>query len=37
MTWVRRLRRLAPVAPVGQELVRFDMQAMQSPEIIQGG
>lgn len=31
--WVRRLRRLAPVTGLGQELVRFDTQLMQNPEI----
>jgi len=33
LTWVHRLRRLCPVAAISQELVRFDMQAMQNPEI----
>ncbi|WP_020493821.1 RNA-guided endonuclease IscB [Verrucomicrobium sp. 3C] len=33
MTWIGRLRRLAPVSALSQELVRFDMQAMQNPEI----
>ena len=32
-TWVERFRRIAPVAALSQELVRFDMQAMQNPEI----
>lgn len=32
-SWVARLRRLAPIAAIGQELVRFDMQLMQNPEI----
>ena len=31
--WVARLRRLAPVTHLAQELVRFDMQLMQNPEI----
>ena len=31
-TWVRRLRALAPVTRLAQELVRFDMQAMQAEE-----
>ncbi|NVZ11652.1 RRXRR domain-containing protein [Allochromatium humboldtianum] len=31
--WVARLRRLAPLSAIGLELVRFDMQAMQNPEI----
>lgn len=33
MTWVRRLMRLVPVTALSQELVRFDMQDMQNPEI----
>lgn len=33
MTWVQRLRRWAPVSAVSQELVRFDTQALQNPEI----
>jgi 5-methylcytosine-specific restriction endonuclease McrA len=33
LTWVHRLRRLCPVAAISQELVSFDMQAMQNPEI----
>jgi 5-methylcytosine-specific restriction endonuclease McrA len=33
MTWVQRLRRLAPIAALSQELVKFDTQAMQHPEI----
>ncbi len=32
MSWVRRLRRLAPVTHLAHELVRFDMQAMQAEE-----
>jgi 5-methylcytosine-specific restriction endonuclease McrA len=32
-SWVARLRRLAPVTQIAQELVRFDMQQMQSPDI----
>ncbi len=32
MSWVRRLRRFAPVTHLAQELVRFDMQAMQAEE-----
>jgi 5-methylcytosine-specific restriction endonuclease McrA len=31
-TWVARLRRLAPVAALSMELVRFDMQLMQDAE-----
>jgi 5-methylcytosine-specific restriction endonuclease McrA len=30
LSWVKRLRRLAPVTHLAQELVRFDMQAMQA-------
>ena len=33
MTWVRRLRRFAPVSALSQELVRFDLQQMENPEI----
>lgn len=31
--WVARLRHLAPVTHLAQELVRFDMQLMQNPDI----
>ena len=31
--WVRRLQRLAPVSAIAQELVRFDTQRMQNPDI----
>lgn len=33
LTWVHRLRRLCPVAAISQELVRFDTQALQNPEM----
>jgi len=33
LTWVSRLRRLAPVSTLSMELVRFDTQLMQNPEI----
>ncbi|HZY99168.1 MAG TPA: RNA-guided endonuclease IscB [Candidatus Baltobacteraceae bacterium] len=33
MTWVRRLRALAPVAHIVEELVRFDLQQMENPTI----
>ena len=33
MAWVTRLRHLAPVTTLAQELVRFDMQKIQNPEI----
>lgn len=32
-TWVRRLRSFCPIAAISQELVRFDMQKIQNPEI----
>lgn len=31
--WVGRLQRLAPVSAIAQELVRFDMQRMDNPEV----
>lgn len=33
MGWVNRLCRLAPIQSIAQELVRFDLQGMQNPEI----
>jgi 5-methylcytosine-specific restriction endonuclease McrA len=33
MTWVRKFIRLAPITSLAQELVRFDLQLMQNPEI----
>ncbi|WP_297444858.1 RNA-guided endonuclease IscB [Acidiferrobacter sp.] len=33
MAWVERLRRWVPIMGLGQELVRFDTQALQNPEI----
>jgi 5-methylcytosine-specific restriction endonuclease McrA len=33
LTWVRRLCRCAPIAAVSQELVRFDTQLLQHPDI----
>jgi 5-methylcytosine-specific restriction endonuclease McrA len=33
LTWVKRLCRLAPIVNISQELVRFDLQLMQNPEI----
>ena len=33
MSWVWRVMRWAPVSALSMELVRFDMQAMQNPEI----
>jgi 5-methylcytosine-specific restriction endonuclease McrA len=32
ISWVRRLRRLAPITELAQELVRFDVQAMQAAD-----
>ena len=32
-SWVTRLRKSAPVSAISQELVRFDMQKMENPEI----
>ncbi|NEQ09467.1 MAG: HNH endonuclease [Moorea sp. SIO4E2] len=32
-TWVRRLTKLCPVTAISQELVRFDTQKIQNPEI----
>jgi 5-methylcytosine-specific restriction endonuclease McrA len=33
ISWVRRLLRCVPVTALSQELVRFDAQALQNPEI----
>jgi len=33
LAWVNRLRRYAPIAGISQELVRFDLQQMENPEI----
>ncbi len=33
LTWVGRLRRLCPIGAISMELVKFDTQAMQNPEI----
>lgn len=32
-TWVRRITQVCPVTAISQELVRFDLQQMQNPEI----
>ncbi|MEG4346033.1 RNA-guided endonuclease IscB [Microcoleus sp. A003_D6] len=32
-TWVKRLLKLAPISSISQELVRFDLQQMENPEI----
>lgn len=33
VAWVHRIQRFAPVSAISTELVRFDMQALQNPEI----
>ena len=33
LTWVRRIKRVCPLTAISQELVRFDLQKMQNPEI----
>jgi 5-methylcytosine-specific restriction endonuclease McrA len=33
VTWVKRLIRVCPINAISQELVKFDMQAMEHPEI----
>ncbi len=33
LSWVRRLSRMAPISAISQELVRFDLQLLQNPEI----
>ena len=33
LAWVKRIRRWAPVSAISQELVRFDMQGMDNPDI----
>ncbi|MDJ0674334.1 MAG: RNA-guided endonuclease IscB [Calothrix sp. MO_167.B42] len=33
-TWVERLRKLAPIKAISQELIRFDMQLMRNPNIL---
>ncbi len=32
-TWVKRLRKVCPITAISLELVRFDLQLMQNPEI----
>ncbi|MDF5722790.1 MAG: RNA-guided endonuclease IscB, partial [Rhizonema sp. PD37] len=32
-TWIKRLMKLAPINAISQELVRFDTQKLQNPEI----
>ncbi len=33
LTWVNKFIRLAPISSIAQELVRFDLQQMENPEI----
>jgi len=33
MTWIRKFIRFAPVGSISQELVRFDLQQVENPEI----
>lgn len=33
LSWVNRLRKVAPITHLAQELVRFDMQQLENPEI----
>jgi len=33
VTWVNRIRRYVPITGISQELVKFDLLAMQNPEI----
>jgi len=33
LAWVKRIQRWAPVVAISQELVRFDTQALESPDI----
>ncbi len=33
MTWVKRLRKFCPINSISQELVRFDTQKLQNPEV----
>ena len=33
LTWIARLRRICPVSALSQELVKFDLQKEQNPEI----
>ncbi len=34
LTWVRRLCKYAPITNIAQELVKFDLQKLQNPEIL---
>ncbi|BCL80163.1 HNH endonuclease [Ktedonobacteria bacterium brp13] len=33
LTWVERLRRYAPITAISMELVKFDLQQMENPEV----
>jgi 5-methylcytosine-specific restriction endonuclease McrA len=33
LTWVERLRRVCPITALSQELIKFDTQALENPEI----
>ncbi|MBW4569887.1 MAG: HNH endonuclease [Tolypothrix carrinoi HA7290-LM1] len=33
LTWVRRITRYVPITGISQELVKFDLQAMQNPQV----
>jgi 5-methylcytosine-specific restriction endonuclease McrA len=33
VTWVKRLMHICPIVAISQELVKFDMQAIENPEI----
>ncbi len=33
LTWVRRLLKFCPITAISQELVRFDLQKLQNPEV----
>jgi 5-methylcytosine-specific restriction endonuclease McrA len=33
LVWVKRLQRLAPIVGIAQELVRFDLQQLENPEM----
>jgi 5-methylcytosine-specific restriction endonuclease McrA len=33
LTWVTRLMKVAPISSIAQELVRFDLQRLENPEI----
>ena len=35
LAWVKRLQRWVPVTAICSELVRFDMQKLQTPEMLE--